>query len=128
LIGKRDDFELGGCKVVEVEGRSIAVWNHEGRLYALRNSCPHMGAPLNYSPLTGTMLPSGVKEYCYGMDGLVVRCAWHGYEFSVETGEPLFGTSTQRVVPYPVSVEGDEVYLELRAAAANAQPPVHAAP
>ena len=119
-IGTRDDFEDGSCKVVEVDGRTIAVWNHHGKLYALRDSCPHMGAPLHVSPVTGTMLPSGVKEYCYGMDGLVIRCGWHGYEYSVETGEPLFGTSTQRIVSYPVSVEGTDVYLEIGAAARSA--------
>ena len=117
-IGSQADFPLGSCNVVELEGRSIAVWNSGGKFYALRNSCPHMGAPLNYGTVSGTMLPSGVKEYCYGMDGLVLRCPWHGYEFSLETGEPLFGESTQRVVSYRVSVEGGDVFVEVGASRA----------
>ncbi|GAC1414181.1 MAG: Rieske (2Fe-2S) protein [Candidatus Velthaea sp.] len=115
-LGKAVDFAPQSCVVREIDGRAVAVWHQDGKFYATRNACPHMGAPLNYGTIEGTMLPSSAKEYSYGMEGHVLRCPWHGYEFSLESGEPLFGTSDQRLITYPVSLEGDQLYIELKAA------------
>ncbi len=115
-IGSVEEFPQDGARVVHVDGREIAVWHRGERFYALRNACPHMGAPLDCATLAGTMLPTKTpKDYNYGLDGLVLRCPWHGYEFSIETGEPLFGESSQRIVAYPVTVDGQDVYLDTKA-------------
>ena len=36
----------GTPKAVKVEGRSIALFQHQGNIYATDNQCPHMGYPL----------------------------------------------------------------------------------
>ena len=41
-----DDVPPGGRKIVAVGGREIGVFNLGGTFYALRNICPHRGAPL----------------------------------------------------------------------------------
>lgn len=112
--GSAAEFPAQSCTVREIAGRRIAIWHHEGTFYATRDSCPHMGAPLSSGSISGTMLPSPAKEYSYGMEGHVLRCPWHGYEFCLDTGEPLFGTSALRVVTYPVSIEGGDVYVDLK--------------
>lgn len=98
---------------MQANGRSIGVFNVDGHLFALRNTCPHQGAQLCLGTVRGTMLPSDPYEYRYGRDGRVLRCPWHGWEFDLETGEKLFDvTERARVKTYEVSVEGDRVVVE----------------
>jgi nitrite reductase/ring-hydroxylating ferredoxin subunit len=123
LVGKRSDFAANAFAVVTLEGREIAIWNDGTRFRAFRNACPHRGAPLSSGVVSGTYLPSRAKELCYGLEGQVLRCPWHGYEYSLETGEPLFGVATQRLVTYEVTVDDDGVFVELKAAR-----PLEAAP
>ena len=41
-----DEIPPGSRKIVEVDGRSIGVFNVDGEFLALRNRCPHQGGPL----------------------------------------------------------------------------------
>ena len=81
-------------RVVEVEGRMIAVFLDEGKYYAIDDACPHQGAPLS--------------------DGIVfdksVTCTWHGWRFSLVNGRHLDG-SRCRVATYPVRVVADEIQV-----------------
>ena len=58
-------------KLVQVNGLEIAVFNVGGQLYASGAVCPHEGGPLE----DGTL------------DGDVVICPWHGFDFDLKTGE-----------------------------------------
>ena len=40
------DVPIGEARAVNLDGRSIALFNVEGRIYATDNQCPHMGYPL----------------------------------------------------------------------------------
>lgn len=59
-----------GC-TVDVNGIWIAVFNVDGTYYAVDNACPHAGGPLGEGKLCGTE----------------VECPWHGWKFSVVSGE-----------------------------------------
>lgn len=108
-----DDLPPGSRRIVDVEGRSIGVFNVGGELFAVRNTCPHQGAKLCLGTVSGTMLPSNPYEYRYGRDSRVLRCPWHGWEFDLETGEKLFDEATRaRVKTYPASVDGDVVVID----------------
>jgi 3-phenylpropionate/trans-cinnamate dioxygenase ferredoxin subunit len=105
------EIPIGGRKIVEVEGRSIGVFNVHGSFYALRNLCPHQLAPLCAGKVLGTTLPSRPGEYIWGREGEIVRCPWHGWEFDITTGRSVFNPHSVRVRAYPVTVEpggGDE--------------------
>lgn len=95
----------GGRKIVEVEGRSIGVFNVRGNFYALRNLCPHQFAPLCEGSIVGTTLPSRPGEYIWGREGEIVRCPWHGWEFDITSGRSVFNPHAMRVRAYPVTVE-----------------------
>ena len=114
VVGKVDDFVQGRCRAVRIGGRDYLIWRSGDQFYATRDACPHQGAPLEYAQLSGTMLPAEPKRLEYGMCDQVIRCPWHKWEFDVRTGEALFGTERRRLVTYPVSVEGDQVYLEVK--------------
>jgi len=104
----------GTTRIVQAGSRSIGVINDDGRLHALRNVCPHHGAPLCRGSVSGLMKPSDPHLYDYSGDeeeNRVVRCPWHGYEFRLRDGIGVTGGKGLRVKTYEVRVEGPEVIL-----------------
>ncbi|MCA9133206.1 MAG: non-heme iron oxygenase ferredoxin subunit [Planctomycetales bacterium] len=96
-IGTVHEFPLGIGKMVEAEGRYVAVFNVAGKLFAIDDTCPHQGAPLSEGPLVGH----------------VVACPWHAAEFDVTTGKLLCPPGTCDVASYRVVVHGEEVSIEV---------------
>jgi 3-phenylpropionate/trans-cinnamate dioxygenase ferredoxin subunit len=92
-----DDVAPGNAKLVEIDGKSIALFNIGGTYYALDNACTHQGGPLSEGTLQG-------KE---------VTCPWHGAVFDVTTGAVLQGPAMQNVACYPVRVVGSDVEIEI---------------
>jgi nitrite reductase/ring-hydroxylating ferredoxin subunit len=113
-IGDVSEYPEGTHKVLDVGGRSIGVYCTHGKLYAVQNLCPHALAPIALGELQGTMLPSRYGEFEYGLEGLVLRCMWHGWEFDIRSGETVCGTDRRRLVSFPVVVEDDRVLVTLR--------------
>ena len=102
----------GGRRIVDVRGRSIGLFNVDGRFYALRNGCPHKGGPLCEGPVGGTTLPTDGYTFEYGREGEIVRCAWHGWEFEIATGRALADPRV-RARTYPVDVEDGQLVVTL---------------
>lgn len=99
-VAKTTDLEPGACLAVEVEGVGIALFNVDGMIYALDNTCPHAGGPLGEGTLHGD----------------IVECPWHGWRFNVRTGQrPANPEFT--VTCLDVAVEGDEIRVRLPPAA-----------
>jgi len=113
-VGREDEFPLNSFRIFEIRGRSIGVAHTTSGWYAIRNSCPHQKAPLCQGTIGGTMLPSGPDEKRYGLDGRVVRCPWHGWEYDLETGRSLF-VGGGLAATYPVQLEGGTVSVMLPA-------------
>jgi 3-phenylpropionate/trans-cinnamate dioxygenase ferredoxin subunit len=112
VVARADELPPGTSRIVEVGGRSIGVIRtNEGRLYALRNACPHHGAPLCLGEVTGMMLPSGPHEYRYDDEQTVMRCPWHGYPFRLDDGHCATRPELMRVKTYRVEIENAEVVL-----------------
>jgi nitrite reductase/ring-hydroxylating ferredoxin subunit len=108
IIGRVSELPPGERTIVEVDGRSIGVFNVHGQYYALRNRCPHQGAPLCLGAIKGMALPSKPGEYLWGREGEILRCPWHGWEFDILTGRSIFNPHRVRVRTYEVTVEPDE--------------------
>ncbi len=86
------ELEVGSCKAVEANGKTIALFNVNGTIYCLDNTCLHRGGPLGEGMLEGN----------------IVTCPWHMWQYNVCTGENL-AESSIRVAAYPVQVEGNEI-------------------
>jgi nitrite reductase (NADH) small subunit len=112
-LGAVREFPLGRFRVFEIAGRPVGVVRTAQGLFAIRNRCPHQGAPLCAGTVTGTMLPGAPDKLTWGMEGQVLRCPWHGWEFELQTGRSLFEVSKDRAATYPVKVHDGrvEVYL-----------------
>ncbi|MDQ2982800.1 MAG: Rieske (2Fe-2S) protein [Actinomycetota bacterium] len=96
-VGAVADLERDGRLIARVGGREIGVLASNGELRALRNRCPHHGAPL----CLGTVREREAgRPGSYELGGgRVLRCPWHGWEFDLETGECL-EDSAVRVATY----------------------------
>ena len=96
-VAKSSDITPGQGKMVEVNGKKIALFNVAGSFYAIDDTCTHRGGPLS----------EGVLE------GKKVTCPWHGAIFDVTTGEVLGPPAPQEVARYDARVEGDYVEIEV---------------
>ena len=105
VVGTVAEIPPGSRKIVEAAGISIGVFNVRGSFHALRNRCPHQGAPLCLGSVKGTALPSAPGEYLWAREGEILRCPWHGWEFDILTGRSICSPEAIRVRSYPVTVE-----------------------
>ena len=103
-VGTTAEIGPGQRKIVELNGTSIGVFNVGGTYYALRNRCPHQGAPLCLGSVKGTALPSQPGEYVWAREGEILRCPWHGWEFDLTTGRSVCNPQGVRVRAYDVTV------------------------
>ncbi len=70
--GKTSDLAEGrGIIVALRKDKEIALFNANGKFYAIENFCPHKGVPLVDSKIKG-------RE---------VECKLHGWRFDLKTGE-----------------------------------------
>jgi nitrite reductase/ring-hydroxylating ferredoxin subunit len=96
LVGQTADVLVGEGRVVEVEGKAVALFNVDGAFYALDNDCAHRGGPLGEGDLEGT----------------VVVCPWHAWRWDVTTGANVNNPAV-KIPCFPVSVDGGRVFVEL---------------
>ena len=94
-VGAVEDIADDGCgTVTQANGRSIALFNHEGEFHAVDNRCPHMGFPLH----------EGSVE-----DG-ILTCHWHHARFELSCGD-TFDPWADDVRTYPVEVRDGDVFV-----------------
>ena len=89
-----DELPPGVSKEVEHDGRIYALFNVAGVISAIDGICPHQGGPLADGVVEGTM----------------VTCPWHGWQFDVRTGKTPLGPRLKQAV-YEVKVEGQDVLV-----------------
>jgi nitrite reductase/ring-hydroxylating ferredoxin subunit len=99
LVAKMSELKPGSMKQCQVEGQDdIVVANVDGALCAMRGICNHAGGPLG----EGTL------------EGGIITCPWHGSKWDVKTGKCTeFAMDLDPEPVYKVSVEGEDVYLEI---------------
>ena len=114
-VGAVDD--LPDRKIVSVRAgdREIVLVRWADEIYAVRNICPHMSAPLTTGTLmgyfTGNVGPGGI-ELEVEEDNPILACPWHKYEFSLKDGHCLTNAGL-RVRSYPVTVEDGRVFVDM---------------
>jgi nitrite reductase (NADH) small subunit len=116
FLGNVDDFPQRKVVPVEVEGRRIGVLRRDDAVYAFADHCPHHGGPMCYAQVVGTMLPSAPNEFRFDLDGLIIKCPWHAYEFDVRTGEAVGGIIRSRLMVYATTVTNGKVFVQLKRA------------
>lgn len=95
-VAAASDVLPGQGRVVKTDGIEIALFNVDGIFHAIGNVCRHRGGPLGEGSL----------------DGSVVTCPWHGWEYDVTTGA-ILANPALNVPVYRTEVNGDDVLVEL---------------
>jgi nitrite reductase/ring-hydroxylating ferredoxin subunit len=112
VVAPAAEFPAGSRAIIRAGGREIGVFHTAAGYFAVRNSCPHQAAPLCLGVVGGTTLKSAPGEYVWGMEGRILRCPWHGWEFDLETGVGLYDPYRhERVATYEVRLEEEQVVL-----------------
>ncbi|TIU84904.1 MAG: Rieske (2Fe-2S) protein, partial [Mesorhizobium sp.] len=94
-ICRADEIQVGTPFIAKVRSLSIGVFRIGDSFHALLNVCPHRGAPLCEGPQCGTTAPVEGPEFIYHRENEIVRCAWHGWEFDIQTGAALVNPSVR---------------------------------
>ena len=96
-VANANDVKPGQAKAVTAGDRRIALFNDNGTLFAIDDTCTHQGGPLS----------EGVCE-----EG-TVTCPWHGAQFRIRDGLVLGPPARRSVSAYPVRVSGEAVEVEV---------------
>jgi 3-phenylpropionate/trans-cinnamate dioxygenase ferredoxin subunit len=111
-VAAKSEIAPGGVLTCWLDKRRIAlVCSDKGELYALSDFCPHQQAPLATGRLDYVTDAEDVGQY-HLTGTQVLRCPWHGYEFDLVSGRALADPERFRVKTYPVTVEGDDIFVE----------------
>ncbi|HEV8481283.1 MAG TPA: nitrite reductase small subunit NirD [Candidatus Eisenbacteria bacterium] len=101
-----DVIPENGGRQFRIDGREVAVFKVDGKLYALDGKCPHRGGPLGFGDV---------------IEGQRVMCPWHAWSFDLQTGAcdvaPLESVRT-----FPVRVEDGQVVIEIDLPEPDPQP------
>jgi nitrite reductase (NADH) small subunit len=95
-IASLDEVPTGTLIEIIHDGKMYALCNAGGEIRAISGVCPHHGGPLGQGAL----------------DGHLVTCPWHAWQFDSATGACTFN-SELRVPAYPVRVEENEILMDL---------------
>ncbi len=87
--GSATHFEVG-------DGDAMAVCNVAGVVYAIDGICPHSGGPLGHGAL----------------DGPILTCPFHAWEFDCRTGVNTADEDLKQAT-YLVKVKDGEIFVDL---------------
>ena len=90
------DVPPGTSKIVNVDGTFVAIFNVNGKIYAIDDSCPHAGGSLGSGRVEGT----------------IVTCRSHGMKIDITNG--CFAHTSDFGVPsYPVMVIAGRIMVSV---------------
>ena len=87
-----EEFAPGARRVVYLDGKQVALFNVDGRLYAISNRCSHARGPLSDGQLEDT------AKHC------TVTCPWHYAKYDLASGAVVDGVASAPVESYTVEV------------------------
>jgi 3-phenylpropionate/trans-cinnamate dioxygenase ferredoxin subunit len=102
----RAELEQGKPHAVTVEDTDVALVRDGDDLYAIRDECSHAAIPLSEGDV----------------EGCLIECWLHGSTFDLRTGKPTTLPAFEPVAVYPVSVDGDDVLVDVTTPLNDVQP------
>ena len=95
-VAKTKDIPSGKAIAVSLGNKRIAIFNVNGKYFAIDDECTHAGGNLSEGELEET----------------TVTCPWHGATFNVTDGCVLSAPAMDNVASYKVHVEGEDIKVE----------------
>ena len=87
----------GSKKLLDIDGRAVALFNVARSLYAIDDVCTHDGGPLAEGEL----------------DGCEIECPRHGARFDVRTGAVLCMPAFEPVRTHEVKIADGAIWVRL---------------
>ncbi len=94
-IADATDLPPGTAVAVDFNGETVALFNVGGTIYAIADTCPHLGGRLSEGEVNGT----------------VVACPLHGSTFDITTGDVTGPPAASPVTRYDVRVRSNEIQI-----------------
>lgn len=96
-IATVDEIPPNSSKLVEIDTIRIAVFNLDGKFYAIEDVCTHDGGPLVEGEI---------------VNGNEVECPRHGARFDIITGQALSLPAFTPTTAYEVHTQGQDLLIE----------------
>ena len=93
---RKSEVAPGSICEFHVGDKSVAIANVAGKFCAISGICAHQAGPLGEGEL----------------EGQVVTCPWHAWQYDVTTGKVVQSPSLG-VDSYPVEVRGDDIFVDV---------------
>jgi nitrite reductase (NADH) small subunit len=93
---RKDEIPPGSIRELQLDGKTIALANVDGNFYAINNTCLHRGGPIGQGEL----------------EGKVVTCPWHGWQYDVTTGKVTMNPAVG-VDCYTIELRGDDIFVDV---------------
>ncbi len=95
-VASVSDIPPGKGIKVKLNNEYIAIFNHNRKVYAIQNRCPHQSADL--------------------ADGYIINhqvfCPLHNWAFNISSGAFAFNPA-QKIKVYPVEIRDDDIYIKI---------------
>jgi 3-phenylpropionate/trans-cinnamate dioxygenase ferredoxin component len=98
-VAQAEDIPAGHAARVEIDDVPVAIFNVEGDLYCLDDTCSHAEASLSEGDLD--------VERC------AIECPLHGSSFDLRTGDPLTLPAVEPVRAHHVDVSDGMIRIAL---------------
>ena len=93
---RKEEIPTGAIREYQIEGKTVAIANVDGKLFAINNVCLHRGGPLAQGDLQGK----------------IVTCPWHGWTYDVETGKSTLNSAVG-VDCFAIEVRGEDIFVDV---------------
>ncbi|HET6700113.1 MAG TPA: non-heme iron oxygenase ferredoxin subunit [Nocardioidaceae bacterium] len=93
------DVPADAAIAVTVDGTPVAIARDGEDFYAIYDECSHAAVPLSEGEV----------------EGHEIECWLHGSMFDLRTGKPTGLPATEPVAIYPVTVQGEDVLVDVQA-------------
>jgi 3-phenylpropionate/trans-cinnamate dioxygenase ferredoxin subunit len=102
LFGSKEEAEaavpMNTSALIRAGKLMICLAHTEDGFFAVSDSCTHLRAQLH----KGTILPDNK-----------IKCPWHGYGFSLRTGEETSGNGCRALRTFRINLDESGLYIEL---------------
>lgn len=95
-VAALDDLWIGEMRGYVVQGSKVLLVRTDDAVHAYEDRCAHLGV----------MLSKG------SLEGRVLTCSAHGWQYDVCTGGGV-NPASARLKPFPVKVEGGDLFVDL---------------
>ncbi len=96
-IASKDDVPEDDVMGIDINAKSIALYQVDGEIFATDNICTHGNARL-----------------CDGfLEGHEIECPLHQGKFDIRSGKAMCAPLTEDIQIYPVKIEDGRVFVEI---------------